>query len=108
MNTIQGYVHSFFMPDRYKPITGLADCVLWRMVSINCQVTNSCSMPMSSDHEVDELDIDETGVKTSKLMKVSLINDPKFSKLFTGVGHMPIKPVKIKLKSNAVSCQTPF
>ena len=41
-------------------------------------------MPMSSDHEVHELDIDETGVKTSKLMKVSLINYPKFSKLFTG------------------------
>ena len=43
-------------------------------------------MPMGLDHEVDELNIDETGVKTSKLTKVSLINDSKFSKLFKGVG----------------------
>ena len=61
---------------------------------------------MWSDHEVDELDIDETGVKTSKLMKVSILNDPKFSKLFTGVGGLPIKPVKIKQKSNAVPYPT--
>ena len=75
--------YSFFVvPERCKPITGLADCASLGMVSINCPVTNSWSMPMSSDHEVDELDIDKTGVKTPKLMKVSLINDTKFFKTF--------------------------
>ena len=63
---------------------------------------------MSLGHEVDELDIDETVVKTSKLMKLSLINDPKFSNLFTGVGCLPIRLVKIKLKYNAVPYQTPI
>ena len=64
-------------------------------------------MPMSSDHKVDELDIDETGVKMYKLMKVLLFKDPKFSKLCTSVGCLPVKQVKIKLKCNAVSYQTP-
>ena len=63
---------------------------------------------MSLGHKGDEMDIDETGVKMSKLTKVLLIKDPKFSKLFTGVGSLPIKPVKIKLKSNAVPYQTPL
>ena len=50
-------------------------------------------MPMSPDHEVDKQDIEDTGATMSKLMKVSIITDPKFSKFFTGVGCLPIKPV---------------
>ena len=109
MNGHHSRLCSFFvMPGRCKPIIGLADCATLGMVSINCPVTNSWSMPMSLHHEGDELDIDETGVKTSKLTKVSLINDPKFSNLFRGVGHLPTKPVKIKLKSNTVPYQIPL
>ena len=96
----------FIMPDRCKPIIGLADCNSLGMVSVNCLVTTSWLMPMSLGHEVDELDIDETGVKMSKLKKILLINDPNFSKLCTGVGCLPIEPVKIKLKSNALPYQT--
>ena len=69
------------MPDRCKPMIGLADCTSLGMVSINCPVATTLSMPMSSGYEIDELDIDETGAKTSKLMKVSVINDPKFLNL---------------------------
>ena len=38
-------------------------------------------MPMSSCHEFDQLDTDETGVNTSKLIKISLINDFKFCRM---------------------------
>ena len=100
---------SFFVePDRCKPIIGLTVCASLGMVSIKCPVTDSWSIPMSLDREADELDTDETGVKMSKLMKVSLINNPKFSKHFTGVGHFPIKPVDIKLIPNTVPYQTPL
>ena len=94
------------MSDRCKPTIGLADCASLGMVSINCPVTSSWSTLMNSNHKVDELDTDETGAKRSKLMNISLINDPKFSNLFTGVGCLPIKPFEMKLKSDAVPYQT--
>ena len=57
MNGHHSKLCSFFiMPDKCKPIIGLADCASLEMVSINCPVTNSWSMPMSSDHEIDKLD----------------------------------------------------
>ena len=78
MEIIRGYVHSSLCQIDVKPIIGLADCASLGMVSIYCPMTTSWSVPMSSGHEVDELDIDETGVKTSILMKVSLIMIPNF------------------------------
>ena len=98
--------HFYIVLDYCKPILGLNDIHSLSLIAIKCDVTDKWSAnslrPMGSVSIVDAVE-EQSG---SVLSKEQIVNG-RFKKIFSGVGHFPIKPVDFVLSEDNEPMQKP-
>ena len=105
-NGVSHTCHFYVVPSLYRPILGLSDLLTLHLVTFNCPTTIS----WSSHTSVDALTcnaINEPVVPEKPLTLTDVLDHPKYKPLFEGVGKFKIKPVKIKIKEEAVPYRAP-
>ena len=103
-------MHFYVIPDRLKPIIGMSDALALGLISFHCPIFNN----WHSTHDLtDSIDSIQKDTKPTvppvpePLTKDYIINHPKYSKLFSGIGHFRCNPVHITMKQNDTSIQKP-
>ena len=109
-------VHFYIVPDRLKPIIGVSDALALGLTSFHCPVfndwqsthTHNLTNSVNSIHSnanstvhtgTDKLNSTPWGFTIGTLTKQSIVNHPKYSKLFTGIGRFKCKPVHITINN---------
>ena len=108
-------VHFYVVLDRLKPIIGVSDALCLGLTSFHCHVYNNWHDKQDIDllQSVDSIqNYSKSTVPTeptnmSVLTKESIINQSKYSHLFTGIGRFKCNPVQITTKQNCVPIQKP-
>ena len=108
------------VPDRLKPIIGVSDALALGLTSFHCPIFNEWQSNLTNS--VDSIHSNanstvHTGADTvnstpweftmSTLTKQSIVNYPKYSELFTGIGRFKCKPVQIMMRPNGTPDQKP-
>ena len=104
-------VHFYIVPDRLKTIIGVSDALALGLTSFHCPIYNdwqsNCNLTTSVDsiHSNGNSTVDTDTVNTTPqeftmgtLTKQSIVNHPKYSKLFAGFGRFKCKPVHIMMR----------
>ena len=113
-------LHFYVVPDRLKPIIGVGDALSLGLTSFHCPIyedwhsdlTNSVDSIHSNANSTVHTG---TGIVNSSpweftmdtLTKQAIINHPKYSHLFSGIGHFKCKPVHITMKQDGTPVQKP-
>ena len=116
------HVHFYIVPDRLKPIIGVSDALALGLTLFHCPTYNHWQSTHTHDltNSVDSIHPNtsptlHTGKVNSThqeftlgiLTKETIINHPKYSKLFTGIGRFKCKPVHIIMRQNRTPVQKP-
>ena len=105
----------FIVPDYCHLILGLNDIHALNLISIHCHVTDKwptgnlspmCSYP-SHDDDLCFSTYDAIEEKSGSMLTKYAITNGHFSKIFSGIGQLPIEPVSIVLSDNAEPVQKP-
>ena len=107
--TITKPVYFYVVSDRLKPIIGMSDALSLGLTSFHCPVYNNWHDKQDLSQSIDSI---QNGSKSTVLTeqnitKESIINHPKYSHLFTGIGRFKSKPVPITTRQNGVPTQKP-
>ena len=107
--TITKPVYFYVVSDRLKPIIGVSDALSLGLTSFHCPVCNNWHDKQDLSPSIDSI---QNGLKSTvpteqNLTKESIINHPKYSHLFTGIGRFKCKPVHITTRQNGVPVQKP-
>ena len=120
-STVKG-VHFYIVPDRLKPIIGVSDALALGLTSFNYSINNDWQSTHTHDltNSVDSIHPNtsptlHTGKVNSthqeftwgKLTKETIINHPKYSNFFTGIGRFKCKLVHITMRQNGTPVQKP-
>ena len=113
-------VHFYIVPDRLKPIIGVSDTLALGFTSFDCPIFNdwqsNCDLTNSVDSihsnanstiHIDTVNSTPQEFTMGMLTKQSIVNHPKYSHLFTGIGRFKCKPVHITMKQNGTPVQKP-
>ena len=99
------HVHFYVLSDRLKPIIGVSDALALGLTLFQCPIFNSTHDLTDS---IDSVQKDTSlTVPPEHLTKAYIINHPKYSKLFTGIGRFRCNPVHITMKQNGTPIQKP-
>ena len=94
-------VHFYIVPDRLKPIIGVSDALALGLTSFHCPISHDWQSDCNLTNSVDSIHSNAnstvhtgTGIVNSTpqeftmgtLTKQSIVNHPKYSKLFAGIG----------------------
>ena len=108
-------VHFYVVPDRLKPIVGVSDALALGLTSFHCPIYNDWQSTHTHDlkNSVDSIypntspTLHASKVNSThqdftlgKLTKETMVNHPKYSKLFTGIGRFKCKLVHITMRQN--------
>ena len=107
--TITKPVYFYVVSDRLKPIISVSDALSLGLTSFHCPVYNNWHDKQDLSQSIDSI---QSGLKSTvlteqNLTKESIINNPKYSHLFTGIGRFKCKSVHITTKQNGVPTQKP-
>ena len=105
--TITKPVYFYVVSDRLKPIIGVSDALSLRLTSFHCPVYNNWHDKQDLSQSIDSIQNSLiSAIPTyQNLTKESIINHPKYSHLFTGIGRFKCKPVHITTRQNGVPIQ---
>ena len=107
-------VHLYVISDRLKPILGVSDALNLKLTTFHCPVYNNWHDKQKRDltPSVDSInsssrtDLHSTDA-TLNFTKESIVNHPKYTHLFRGIGRFKCNPVHITTKQNGVPIQKP-
>ena len=111
------HVNFYIVPDRLKPIIGVSDALALGLTSFHRPIYNDWQSTHTYDLTVltpfIPIPVLHTGKINSthqeftlgKLTKETIINHPKYSKLFAGIGRFKCKPVQITMRQNGTPVQ---
>ena len=111
-------VHFYIVPDRLKPIIGVSDTLALHLTLFHCPIFNDWQSDCDLTNSVDSIHSNANStvctatdtpleLTMGTLTKQSIVNHPKYSKLFTGIGRFKCKPVHITMRSNGTPVQKP-
>ena len=112
----------YVVSDKLKPILGVSDTLALGLTSFHCPIYTDWQSNFNLTNSVDSMHPNadstvHTGTTivnsstreftTDTLTKQAITNHPKYSHLFSGIGHFKCKPVHITMKQNAAPVQKP-
>ena len=102
--TITKPVYFYVVLDRLKPIIGVSDALNLELTSFHCPVYNNWHDKQDLSQSIDTI---QKNSKLTDLTKESIVNHPKYSHLFRGIGRFKCNPVHIMSRQNGVPIQKP-
>ena len=112
--SIVKHLHFYVVPDRLKPIIGVSDALALGLTSFHCPIKTDWQSNSDLTNSVDSIHPNAnstvctgTGNFQGTLTKQAIINHPKYSHLFSGIGHFRCNPVHISMKQNSTPVQKP-
>ena len=102
--TITKPVYFYVVLDRLKPIIGVSDALNLGLTSFHCPVYNNWHDKQDLSQSINSI---QKNSKLTDLTKESIVNHPKYSHLFRGIGRFKCNPVHIMTRQNGVPVQKP-
>ena len=102
--TITKPVYFYVVLDKLKPIIGVSDALNLGLTCFDCPEYNNWHDKQDLSQSIDSI---QKNSKLTDLTKESIVNHPKYSHLFRGIGRFKCNPVHITTRQNGVPIQKP-